>query len=91
MWTYGRADSQPFEMDAVIRYAPDVFHYVPGGAELFKWAWIQYFSYFVVFYVVLNTVLGVLFKNQLVHVRVAVDAPVSAGGGGGGAYAPVKF
>ncbi|MFH4982732.1 hypothetical protein AB6A40_009441 [Gnathostoma spinigerum] len=47
------------------------FVYRTGAFELLKWAWIQYFSIFVIFYIIARKILSFFFVNRIFDLYVA--------------------
>jgi hypothetical protein len=84
VWTSGRAASQPFVISGRIRYSEDSFQYRPGGAEIFKWGWIQFYSIYVLVAAFVLPIMGFMIKNQMViNTRLAMDRVPTTGVGAG--------
>ncbi|XP_044126421.1 transmembrane protein 231 [Bufo gargarizans] len=72
IWLVGRGTSDPFVVQAVIRYPVETISYQPGFWEMIKFAWIQYVSVLLIFLWVFERVKIFVFQNQ-----VLTTVPVS--------------
>ncbi|XP_069822253.1 transmembrane protein 231 isoform X3 [Dendropsophus ebraccatus] len=73
VWLVGRGTSDPFVINAVIRYPVETISYQPGFWEMIKYAWIQYVSVLLIFLWVFERVKIFVFQNQ-----VFTTVPVSS-------------
>ncbi|KAJ3384705.1 hypothetical protein HDU84_002686 [Entophlyctis sp. JEL0112] len=73
VWTSPRAINQPFVITGKIQYPSEVFKYKPTVAEVLKTAWIQYLSFFAVFYVLCRRAFSWAIESGLVASHVVVD------------------
>jgi len=55
-----------FSLDLELSYPIFTVSYRPGFWQQLKFAWIQYFSIFALFWFVLRTVQSFVYKNQVV-------------------------
>uniref|UniRef100_A0A3B5MW32 Transmembrane protein 231 n=1 Tax=Xiphophorus couchianus TaxID=32473 RepID=A0A3B5MW32_9TELE len=75
VWTVGRADGSPFELNAEIRYPLEII-YRPGFWETIKFAWIQYVSILLIFLWVFERIKRFVFQNQVIRTSpVPVEKP----------------
>jgi hypothetical protein len=51
----------------------DYFTYLPSGGEVFKWAWIQYYSFFGIVAFVVMYIVGSVMQYQLLPSRLYTD------------------
>lgn len=65
IWLVGRGTSDPFVINAVIRYPMETISYQPGFWEMIKYAWIQYVSVLLIFLWVFERVKIFVFQNQV--------------------------
>ncbi|XP_056381814.1 transmembrane protein 231 [Hyla sarda] len=65
IWLVGRGTSDPFVINAVIRYPVETISYQPGFWEMIKYAWIQYVSVLLIFLWVFERVKIFVFQNQV--------------------------
>ncbi|KAM4603185.1 transmembrane protein 231 [Discoglossus pictus] len=65
VWLVGRSSSDPFVIDALIRYNVETITYMPGFWEMIKFAWIQYVSVLLIFLWVFERVKIFVFQNQV--------------------------
>ncbi|XP_007558546.1 transmembrane protein 231 [Poecilia formosa] len=76
VWTVGRADGSPFELNAEIRYPLEIISYRPGFWETIKFAWIQYVSVLLIFIWVFERIQRFVFQNQVIRtVPIPVGKP----------------
>ncbi|XP_068116895.1 transmembrane protein 231 isoform X3 [Hyperolius riggenbachi] len=75
VWLVGRGPSDPFVVNAVIRYPAEVISYQPGFWEMIKFGWIQYVSVLLIFLWVFERVKVFVFQNQ---VLTTVHSPPAA-------------
>jgi transmembrane protein 231 len=69
VWEPG--SNSTFKLEFEIRYPPQSISYRPGFWELMKFAWIQYLSVLVIFYLVFKAVSIFVFNNQIVRTVVS--------------------
>ncbi|KAG8437466.1 hypothetical protein GDO86_008243 [Hymenochirus boettgeri] len=74
LWIVGRAPSDPFVINAVIRYPVETISYVPGFWEMLKYAWIQYVSILLIFLWVFERIKVFVFQNQVLT-TISVPLP----------------
>ncbi|XP_018116078.1 transmembrane protein 231 [Xenopus laevis] len=67
LWIVGRATTDPFVINAVIRYPVESISYVPGFWEMLKYAWIQYVSVLLIFLWVFERIKIFVFQNQVLN------------------------
>ncbi len=60
----GKSDNFSLEVELV--YPPLTVTYVPGFWQLVKFAWIQYLSIVLLFWLVLRNAQDFVFKNQII-------------------------
>ncbi|XP_018411377.1 PREDICTED: transmembrane protein 231 [Nanorana parkeri] len=65
IWLVGRGASDPFVVNAVIRYPVETITYQPGFWEMIKFGWIQYVSVLLIFLWVFERVKIFVFQNQV--------------------------
>ncbi|KAG9475037.1 transmembrane protein 231 [Eleutherodactylus coqui] len=65
VWLVGRGTSDPFVINAIIRYPVETISYQPGFWEMIKFAWIQYVSVLLIFLWVFERVKIFVFQNQV--------------------------
>ncbi|XP_063802023.1 transmembrane protein 231 [Pseudophryne corroboree] len=65
VWLVGRGASDPFVVNAIIRYPVETISYPPGFWEMIKYAWIQYVSVLLIFLWVFERVKIFVFQNQV--------------------------
>ncbi|XP_075440038.1 transmembrane protein 231 [Ascaphus truei] len=75
IWLVGRAGTDPFVINAVIRYPVESILYQPGFWEMIKYAWIQYISVLLIFIWVFERVKIFVFQNQ---VLTTVPTPLAS-------------
>ncbi|KAM5137879.1 transmembrane protein 231 [Mantella aurantiaca] len=75
VWLVGRGASDPFVVNAVIRYPVETCTYQPGFWEMIKFGWIQYVSVLLIFLWVFERVKIFVFQNQ---VLTTVQSPPPA-------------
>lgn len=64
-----------FDLDMTIRIPPTTVTYRPTWAELFKTAWIQYFSLVVIVYAFTHGISAVLFQKRILDTYSILDDP----------------
>jgi transmembrane protein 231 len=67
-WT--NRNTNGFNINGRVRYAPYKIMYVPAFWEQFKWGWIQYIAVLIPFLYVFRLIKIFIFENQLVPVIV---------------------
>ncbi|VDM96552.1 unnamed protein product [Thelazia callipaeda] len=72
-WTPRQADSSHFVLHLSIRISEQQLVYQTGLLELFKWAWIQYFAFFVVVNFFVHKVRRFLFENHLLDTIIKTE------------------
>lgn len=60
-----------------VRYSEDEYRYVPTTGEVFKWAWIQYVSFFVVLLCLIVPFVSSVLQSHLFTVYVSTEDYVS--------------
>ncbi|XP_053305353.1 transmembrane protein 231 [Spea bombifrons] len=75
-WLVGRAVSDPFVINAIIRYPVESISYLPGFWEMIKFAWIQYVSVLLIFLWVFERIKIFVFQNQVLT-TVPAQMPAS--------------
>uniref|UniRef100_A0ABM5EV29 Transmembrane protein 231 n=1 Tax=Pogona vitticeps TaxID=103695 RepID=A0ABM5EV29_9SAUR len=77
IWSVGRAPSEPFVIQAIIRYPVELIVYQPGFWEMIKFAWIQYVAILLIFLWIFERIKIFIFRNQvLTTVPVPPVSPV---------------
>ncbi|XP_062997287.1 transmembrane protein 231 [Elgaria multicarinata webbii] len=66
IWVVGRVPSEPFVIQAIIRYPVELIVYQPGFWEMIKFAWIQYVGILLIFLWIFERIKNFLFRNQLI-------------------------
>jgi len=57
----------------VLRIPEQSVLYTPAASEVFKFAWIQYISFFIITSFLLHRLTSFVFRNQLLHSYTTVD------------------
>ncbi|KAM8946266.1 transmembrane protein 231 [Pelodytes ibericus] len=76
VWLAGRPASDPFVINADIRYPVESISYMPGFWEMIKFAWIQYVSVLLIFLWVFERIKIFVFQNQILT-TVPIHVPSS--------------
>lgn len=74
VWLSGGGGSR-FTAKVSIGVPPALVHYQPRVAETLKFAWVQYFSFFIPLWFILRQVKWFAAANQITPCRVVVDRP----------------
>jgi len=64
---------KPFVINGRVRIINNKIHYIPGLAELLKWAWIQYFSIMVLVAAFVLPFLTFAMKQRIFATYLNVD------------------
>ncbi|XP_053200958.1 transmembrane protein 231-like [Panonychus citri] len=74
LWTDGsNRGENKFTIDVNLNYSDDLFHYTPGFWNTIKWAWIQYFSIYIVVYWIIQKIRLFVFHNQITSTMVITE------------------
>eukprot|EP00158_Paraphelidium_tribonemae_P001187 Partr_v1_DN24088_c0_g1_i2_m34574 putative Transmembrane component of the tectonic-like complex, a complex localized at the transition zone of primary cilia and acting as a barrier that prevents diffusion of transmembrane proteins between the cilia and plasma membranes. Required for ciliogenesis and sonic hedgehog SHH signaling len=87
LWKSVRGERDAFVLTAKMRIAHDHISYRPGVGELFKWAWVQYFSFMVLVGAIVVPVIGYLVTSQSIATYCSVDRVPHLNGAG---YTPLS-
>lgn len=68
LWTENELDDgENFEVKIHLNYVENLIQYRPSHWFMYKWAWIQYFSVFVIFYWLTKRMRCFIMENNLVE------------------------
>ncbi|XP_074596960.1 transmembrane protein 231-like [Brevipalpus obovatus] len=62
-----------FQINVQLKYVNDLFQYTPSIWFMVKWAWIQYFSVFIVAYLIVRRIKVWIFDNRLADTLVVME------------------
>ncbi len=66
-------DMKSFAANINLRMPEQTVWFTPGVSEIFKWAWIQYLSMFVVVWFLLSRLSDFIFRHQLIYAKCSTD------------------
>lgn len=75
MWDYRPSES--FKVQVTMEVAPQLVYYVPMATEVLKFAWMQYLSFLIPTWILLEWFKGVVFDQRLVQTFVVPQVPNS--------------
>lgn len=67
IWTESEPNEGSYEIDIQLNYCKIAIQYSPSDWFMYKWAWIQYFSVFIIFYWLIKQTRSFIFENNLVE------------------------
>eukprot|EP00002_Diphylleia_rotans_P001997 TRINITY_DN11201_c0_g1_i3.p1 TRINITY_DN11201_c0_g1~~TRINITY_DN11201_c0_g1_i3.p1 ORF type:complete len:136 (+),score=28.05 TRINITY_DN11201_c0_g1_i3:543-950(+) len=70
-WTPGTASEFSVEID--LNIVEDYIRYRPDAFEAFKFAWIQYFCFAAVVFVIMDAIQGFVYSERIIPTRVTSD------------------
>jgi len=73
VWDYTPRDS--FKVHVTIDVPPQLIYYVPGAAEVLKFAWVQLVAFLIPTWLIIECLKGLAFDYQLVETYVVSQLP----------------
>lgn len=74
VWLVGGGGSR-FTANVTLAVRPAVVRYQPRVAEMLKWGWVQYLSFFIPLWFALRQIKWFAAVSQITPCRVVVDRP----------------